>query len=151
MKFLNQINGDVLTSVLLGSFLIWNTITDIKIRKISSISVLLFTLVGIGFFVINKEKDVYSLAGGMAMGIGLLLLSRVSGDGIGFGDGLVVFVCGIFIGFYKNLLLLMLGLLFTAIAGVLLLIWKKAGRKSRLPFVPFLTMAYGVCVLGGFM
>lgn len=140
-----------ISNTLIGIFLVWNTITDIKKREVSHLSVLLFVTIGIVLFVMDKEKNIYSLLGGAAIGVCLLLLSMVLMESVGFGDGLVVLVCGIFTGFFKNLMLLMTGFLLTSLAGILLILLKKANKKSRLPFVPFLTMAYGLSVLGGFM
>lgn len=140
-----------ISKIALGLFLVWNSIKDIKKREISLPSVLLFAVVGFLFFAIDKKRDLYSMAGGMAIGICLLLLSLVLREAIGFGDGLVVFVCGVFIGFFKNLMLLMMGFLLTSITGILLIGRKKASKKSHLPFIPFLTLAYGLLVLGGFI
>lgn len=137
------------SNVLLGLFLLWNTGTDLKKREISYLSVLLFVITGILLFIRLPEKNVISIAGGAAVGICLLLLSLLFRGAIGFGDGMVVLVCGVFVGFFKNLILLMTGFLLTAIIGIVLIVFKRAGRKTCLPFVPFLTISYGLLVLGG--
>lgn len=82
---------------------------------------------------------------------GLLLygVSRVTRGAMGEGDALIFGVCGIYLGLVENLLLLWLSLFLAMLAGGLLLLRKKGNRKSRIPLVPFVFMAYVILWSGG--
>lgn len=79
---------------------------------------------------------------GMAVGVCFLMLSRLSGEGIGYGDSWMILNLGIFLGIWK---------VFAALAGAFLLSMavaligvknRKWGKKTRIPFFPFLLAGY---------
>lgn len=132
-------------------FLVWNSVTDLKKKEISQVSILLFALAGIAAFVLDQNRNLYLMVGGAALGIIVIFISVLSGESIGAGDGLVISVIGIYVGFYQTLVLLLMGFILTAVTGVLFILMKKANRKSTLPFIPFLAAAYGLALLGEFL
>ena len=87
------------------------------------------------------------LLGGIAVGVLLLLFAVLSKGAVGKGDGLLLCVTGIYLGFEKNLALLLGALLLSGFFSALLLAARKAGRKTELPFAPFLLAAYAGGVL----
>lgn len=48
---------------------------------------------------------------------------------------------------FGNIELLTLSLFFSAIVSVFLLVFRKVGKKKRIPFVPFTAIAYGVVMV----
>ena len=54
---------------------------------------------------------------------------------------------GLFLGFWDNLALLVLASVLAGVSAVLLLLMKKRKKQDRIPFVPFVFVAY-VCMLG---
>ena len=80
-------------------------------------------------------------------GPGLLMLTvgRFS-EKIGSGDGCVLLVAGSVLGGVKMMPVFMGSLLLAAVAGVVLLIFRKAGKNDKMPFMPFLAVA--VIMLG---
>jgi leader peptidase (prepilin peptidase)/N-methyltransferase len=54
---------------------------------------------------------------------------------------------GVTLGFFGNIELLTLSLFFSAIVSVFLLVFRKVGKKKRIPFVPFTAIAYGVVMV----
>lgn len=131
-----------LIRILLEMLLIVSSWLDIRKRQVSVKLLLLFALVGIGVYAYVQPVSLLSLAGGIAIGGILLLVSRLTNGGIGLGDGGLLCVTGIYIGFYGNITLLFSALLLAAVWSVLLIIIKKAGKKTEIPFVPFLLAAY---------
>lgn len=83
-----------------------------------------------------------SRVGGAAVGMILLLFGFLSRGAIGFADGVIVFVCGVAYGFYETVALCFFAAVYAGCFSGLLLIFKKAGRKSRIPFLPFLLLGY---------
>ncbi len=87
-----------------------------------------------------------SLAGA-AISVFLWGVSRVTAGAIGEGDALIYAVTGAALGFWLNLELLAVSLFFSAVAGIALLIARRVSAKSRIPFVPFVAVGYGVVML----
>lgn len=130
------------TDYLLWIYLVVNTISDIRTKKVNVLWSLLFTFGGIMFFVCGQEKDFISFIGGFLIGISLLFLAYVSKEAVGWGDGFVVMTVGIWLGFTRILMILMGGLLLAAGHGLIKIMLKKADRKSELAFMPFFSLAY---------
>ena len=91
------------------------------------------------------------LAGG-----GIMIFWAVTGkllfkkESIGAGDIKLVAMIGIFLGLQNTLLALFLSFLIATIAGISMILLKKAQMDSRLPFAPFLasgaliSLVYGI-------
>ncbi len=115
--------------------------TDIRTRKVPVIPVMLSGVV----FVIYRVwtgVTVMELAAGILPGTLLLLLAFVSGESIGKGDGLVLFMLGIYCGMAKAVAVLGMALLLAAVLALVLLLLKRANRKTKLPFLPCLCAGY---------
>ena len=63
-------------------------------------------------------------------------------ESIGTGDGLVLCVLGLFCGWRQCLAIFGMALVLSAILSIILLICRKAGRKTELPFLPSLFGGY---------
>ncbi len=91
-----------------------------------------------------------SLIGGMAVGLFLLVISKVSQGAVGAGDGLLFVITGLYIGFWKNAALLCISLMLCSLWGVgIMILGKKKWielKKKELPFLPFVLPA-GVWIM----
>ena len=74
----------------------------------------------------------------------LIALCLVTKQGIGLGDGLMVLSLGPLFGMNGILLVVFIAFMFSALAGGILLIFKRARIKSAMAFMPFLTIGVGV-------
>ena len=74
----------------------------------------------------------------------LIALCLVTKQGIGLGDGLMVLSLGPLFGMNGILLVVFIAFMFSAFAGGILLIFKRARIKSAMAFMPFLTIGVGV-------
>jgi len=97
---------------------------------------------------IYQETGIWVLLAGLLPGAGCLLLSYVTEESIGKGDGFVLCVLGVLCGLKVTLAAFGTGLVFAAVWAMLLLIIKRAGRKTELPFLPCLSLGYFFCALG---
>lgn len=122
-------------------FLVTEGFRDLIKHQISMASVIITGGVGLILWILHRENAV-GILGGILIGLILMLLAKFTEEKIGYGDGWVFVVTGIYIGFRANLYLLFLSLFFSAIISMILLICKKAKRKTELPFVPFMVPAY---------
>ncbi len=71
------------------------------------------------------------------------------GRAMGFGDVKLAFLMGLLLGWGKIVLGLFLGFLFGAIIGLILIILKKKGMKSEIPFGPFLILGTFISLFFG--
>ena len=112
-------------------------IYDMKTKTISVVavaiiaaSVLLYRLyMGIGML---------ELVIGLIPGVLLLVLAFATRESIGTGDGLVLCILGLFCGWRHCLAIFGMALVLSAILSIVLLVCRKAGRKTELPFLPSL-------------
>ena len=76
------------------------------------------------------------------VGVVMLVFACFSGEAIGVADGVIILVSGVAFGLYETVVFCFLAALYAgAVSGVLLLV-KRAGRKTRIPFFPFLLLGY---------
>lgn len=128
-------------------FLTMEGIRDLRERKISMKSVLFFGIVGIITSLPDIKLQWMSLMGGIAIGVGLLLIAKFTREKVGFGDGWIFTVSGVYLGFYNNLSLFFIALFLAAMTSVALLVFKRVSFKTELPFVSFVLPAYFITVL----
>lgn len=95
-------------------------------------------------FLKNGTCNAQELAASLMPGALLLLVALVTREAVGYGDGLLLLAAGPLFGWQKMLLCIPAALLLTTLVSVVLLACKKADRKTRIPFVPFLAAGMGV-------
>lgn len=88
------------------------------------------------------KEDLFSRAGGAAFGAVLFAFSYFSGEAFGVADGLVIFACGVAFGLQEIVSLCFFASLYAGVCSMVLLLTRKAGRKSRIPFLPFFLLGY---------
>lgn len=115
---------------------------DFKEQNVYLYRMLLSAAAGIFLHIWYQSPALPDMLAGAAIGVVLMLIACLTGESVGMGDGLALMVSGIFLGFWGNLELLLMALFFAGAAALFLLIVKKKGRKYRLPFLPFLAVAY---------
>jgi leader peptidase (prepilin peptidase)/N-methyltransferase len=71
----------------------------------------------------------------------------MAGESIGMGDSALIMLLGFLFGVRRQVLWVFLAVLFCALAAAVLMITRRVGRKSRLPFVPFLLAAFCVTLI----
>jgi len=85
--------------------------------------------------------------GGIAVGVGVVLISIATAGKIGLGDGLILCVTGLGLGFWGNMELFAIALFAAAVISIILLVLRIADRKKSIPFVPFLVIGYIVLLV----
>ena len=79
-----------------------------------------------------------------------LLLALATRQGVGFGDGLIILSMGPTLGAWGIIAAVMIALFTSGLFSGILLIFRRAGKKTRIPFVPFLTIGTLATVLESF-
>lgn len=93
------------------------------------------------------ESDAMQLCRALVPGTALLILAWATGKA-GWGDGVAVMALGLAGGYESCLTALFGGLILTALFSGGLLLTRKAGRNTKIPFVPFLTAGWLLVVCG---
>lgn len=126
-------------------YLLVMTIIDCKKKSIPILpGIILLITISVVRLVMGVSPVTVML--GICVGAVLFGISRISKGEIGEGDGLVYAVTGAAVGIIKNCELLLVSLVLAAFVGVILMVFKKVGRKYKLPFVPFTLVSYGIVV-----
>ncbi|MDR1560567.1 MAG: A24 family peptidase [Clostridiales bacterium] len=92
------------------------------------------------------------LAGSAACGVPLLLIAILSKRGMGMGDVKFAALIGAFLGVGGGLCALWLSIVMGGVYGAVLIVLKKATRKTPIPFGPFMVLgALGMVFFGDFI
>ena len=76
------------------------------------------------------------------VGAVILLFAYFSKEAIGYADGVIILACGVAFGLYETVTAVFFAAVFAGCFSGVLLVAKKAGKKSRIPFLPFLLLGY---------
>lgn len=90
----------------------------------------------------------HSLIGFAIGGVPLGLLALAIPKGMGMGDAKLAAFTGIFLGYYE-LAALFFGFLLGSVIGIILMITGRKGRKSRIPFGPYLAAGALIALFWG--
>jgi len=90
-----------------------------------------------------------SLAGALLGGALFYLIAILSRGGMGGGDIKFIAMIGSFLGWQKVLLTIFLSSLAGSIVGILLMALGKKGRKSKIPYGPFLALGAVISLFWG--
>lgn len=151
MDFCEVINNEEVISlifkVLALAIMLVAAALDIREKKIPlSIPAIQMTLSLLYFLYLWNKKmdDPRGLVLSLIPGALLLAISYLTKQGVGLGDGLMVLSLGPLFGIADMVLVATIAFTLSAIVGSVLLILRKAGRKSVMAFMPFLTVGVGV-------
>ncbi len=121
------------------------SLSDIKTK---SISYRFLAVAGTGSLIVALLTSApASVLEGMIPGLFVYVFSKLSGGALGAGDALAIIFTGMSAGLDSTCLLLMISLLIICPLGIILCATGHAGRNTRLPFYPFLSLSYLCCVL----
>ncbi len=120
---------------------------DIKKKKIP-VRPVLFLGVVLLILRVWEGVTVGEFVCGLLPGTLLLLVAWVTKEKLGAGDGILVFCLGM--GYGIEFMMTMTGAAFAvaAVASMILMVAKKANRRTELPFLPFLFCGW---VIGVFL
>ncbi|MDF2989093.1 MAG: prepilin signal peptidase PulO-like peptidase [Eubacterium sp.] len=102
-----------------------------------------FTMLLFDGLAVFKE---HLVSGGLAFFI-LLFLMLISKGQIGGGDLALFMVTGFFTGIPSMFSILFLSVIVSGIFSLVIVIYKKGGKKSEIPFAPFLLLATSISAM----
>lgn len=126
---------------LLVTALIIITFIDIDYKIIPNVITFPGILIGLVSSYFFLPPTIINAFIGLLGGGGLLLfMALIYQGGMGGGDIKMVAMLGAFLGWQKVFLTIFIGSLIGSIIGITLILLKKQGRKSKIPFGPYLAM-----------
>jgi leader peptidase (prepilin peptidase)/N-methyltransferase len=144
--------------LMFGTTLVILTAIDLDVQRLPNKVLAWASLVGAVLFAVaalvkwDLRPMLHGVEGTLIYGIPMLAIGLLSGGRMGMGD--VKFAP--YLGFHLGWLRLgfvplgaFLGFLFGAFVGVLLMALGAAGRKTQIPFGPFMALGAFVCILAG--
>lgn len=132
-------------NVIVSIFLAIGTVWDIKKHNLPGKYLLVWSVVNILYLCVMSMIDGNNVLfmqalWGVLPGIVCLFLAYVSGEQIGYGDGLVLVLTGTLLGVEIVLAIVLVALSILICFSMILLVTKKARRKTQIPFLPFLLL-----------
>jgi prepilin signal peptidase PulO-like enzyme (type II secretory pathway) len=126
---------------------------DLKRRSIPVLPViaasLLLLCLRYGYF--HQSFELQAFLAGLIPGAAFFMISAVSRGAAGSGDALILLLIGMLTGFWETGAICFLALVLTGFSGLALMAAGKAGRKSQLPFIPFILISYVLLLASGFL
>lgn len=133
--------------ILMGIWLLICSFQDIKRKEVHIVLLTIGLIMGLIGSLVCVEISYQNRALGLLLGGLLLSLSLITKGQIGYADGIIVGIIGTTLGFYTSSGILLMALFISAIVSLIIIVFKKAKRKTTIPFVPFLLIGYvGVLV-----
>lgn len=139
----------LVTNILVGLLLGIEGIIDYRTKKINIPILIVGALAGLTSLFIFNEFSIWKVVLGLLEGLLAIGLSYVTREGIGYGDGLIIGVTGLILGWKTNLIVILMGVFICSITSIILLITRRADRKKRIPFVPFLAVSFLLVMFTG--
>lgn len=130
--------------------LVYFSYEDIRNQKISTYLLLGSLGLAVFYLIAAREFAWWEYLTGACVGILIIFLGK-TGDEIGMGDGVLITVLGVLLGVRQQIAVLLLAGILCALTAVVLLAAGKVGRKSKLPFVPFLFCSFCMLLCGRYL
>ncbi len=96
-----------------------------------------------------KKIELLSVLPALIPGAFFLMLFFVSSGSIGAGDGIFLLCISAPFGFWGTFTGALIGLFCSAVFSIVVLVMGRGNRRTKLPFVPFITIGLGVCTYAG--
>lgn len=129
--------------VLVLVLLVIASIEDVRKREISGALLLGLAVVSLvcGVFSIYRGQNTgFDVVMSLLPGAFVMLLAWITREGIGYGDGLLLLAMGPVIGFGGLVMGLVIAFFASGVLSIILMIFKKVGKRYSFPFVPFMTV-----------
>ena len=124
-----------------AALLFLNGVWDWKKREVCLPSILVSLAAGLVEACWYQELSIRDLAGGLGIGVGMMVLAFLTKGAVGLGDGWLLCATGVLLGMAGNFELLLMGAVLCAVVLSGGLPLGKARWKDTFPFVPFLCAA----------
>jgi len=129
-------------------YLVFSAVFDLKYMILPDFSTVILIILAVIFLfvetpcVASLQDNILSAL--VASGFLLILNLITKGNGMGMGDVKLAVFMGLFLGYPKTIIAFYVAFIVGAIWGLILMIFKKATKKSQVPFGPFMILGFFV-------
>jgi len=123
-------------------FLVFSTVFDLKYMILPDFSTIILIICAV-VLILGGFKGLFlqNFLTALIAAVFLLVLNLITkGKGMGMGDVKLAIFMGLFLGFPKIIVAFYVAFIVGAITGIFLMIFKKAKKKTQIPFGPFLIL-----------
>ncbi len=129
-------------------FLLFCAFFDLRTKQIPLSVLLIFGAIITGLALMNGTLLHRSVWPKLMPGVVFLLIAFMTKQAVGYGDGVVILLIGILLGVGQCIAVIFIGLILCSLMSLLILVFRRGGRQTQLPFMPFLLTAWGVVLIG---
>ena len=132
-------------------FLVFSAVFDLKYMILPDFSTVILIGCAIVFMWVPRGGGAplqYILSALIASGFLLILNLITKGNGMGIGDVNLSLFMGLFLGYPKTIIAFYVAFIVGAVFGLILMVFKKATKKSQVPFGPFMILGVFVAWWG---
>ena len=130
-----------------------SSIEDIRKKEIFLWEVLVCALLSVAselMAFLNGSFDILDVLLSLLPGAAMLILAFITREGIGFGDGLIILAAGPALGLYGLLTTFVTAVFLSGLFSAIMLVLKKANRKTKIAFAPFLAVGCAMATAVGY-
>lgn len=130
--------------------LIMSSVFDLKNKEIPAPTLVMaafISAISAGIQLSHNKSACPDILLSLLPGVVMIAAAFLSREGIGYGDGLMALSIGPSLGFEIMLIGTLAAFFLSSIISIALMGFKKAGRKTKIPFVPFITVGMGVALI----
>ena len=136
----------IIRFVIVMGLLSFEAVIDLKRREINIVFPIITGVFSVVFMLLSDDVSVASSLIGLAEGVLLIALSFITDGQIGSGDGIILAATGLMLGWKDNLIMFFFSCLISAFVAVGLMGIKKADKKTKIPFIPFMVPGFFLSV-----
>lgn len=133
------------------SLLFLGSIFDIKRKSLPSWFLIVGGVLAVIMAIVLKPVSLWDMAGGVFLGAVLLGISFLTKGALGRGDGIFIGIIGLNMGFITVFTVFSGALILAALLGLVLILAGRVNRKTAFPFLPFLSISYGILCLSSLL
>ncbi|MCI6004925.1 MAG: prepilin peptidase [Blautia sp.] len=122
-------------------FLGINAWMDIRKKEVSVLTVLVFALYGM-LWSLQCGRSIFQAGIPLGTGLVVLIFAFLTEGSVGPGDAWILTALGTVLETEEFLPAVCMGVLFAGVWALILLMTRRAGRRTEIPFIPFLLAGY---------
>ena len=136
----------IIRFVIVMGLLSFEAVIDLKKREINIVLPIITGVFFAIFMFLSDDVSFLSSLIGLAEGVLLIALSFITDGQIGSGDGIILAATGLMLGWKDNLIMFFFSCLISAFVAIGLMGIKKADKKTKIPFIPFMVPGFFLSV-----
>lgn len=128
-----------ISSIIAITMLTSAAVIDIRTHRIPDRLVLAGALAGLLFLLFDAQRGlVNGLIGGITSGLSMLLVHKITRDGLGLGDVKLLGCTGIYLGLEGILSAMATAVVLSGLYSLILICISRDNKKREIPFAPFI-------------